>query len=135
MDVSDVLQIAKDKKVKFIDFQFTDLNGIIKAVTAPVSKLIDAIENNIWFDGSSIEGFTRIFESDMYLKPDVGTFAVLPWTEDSDYPTARIVCDVYNSNIQLFESSQRNILIRQIERAKILGYQYNVGPELEFFEL
>ena len=135
MNKEDLLKIVNEKNVRFVDFQFTDLNGIIKAVNTPVSKLDEAIDNNIWFDGSSIEGFTRIFESDMYLKPDLNTFAILPWTADTQNVTARLICNVYNSIGELFETSPRNILIRQLEKATEYGYEFCVGPEIEFFLL
>ncbi|MBI5754999.1 type I glutamate--ammonia ligase [Candidatus Peregrinibacteria bacterium] len=128
-----ILDLVKKQNVQFLNMQFTDLFGIVKAITIPVSKLEDAIDHNVWFDGSSIEGFTRIFESDMFLRPDLRTFAVLPWTADSQAPTARIICDVYMSNGQPFSGDPRFILQRQLEKAAKLGYIYNTGPELEFF--
>lgn len=128
-----VMDICKKYNVKFINMQFTDLLGVSKAVTIPIHKLDDAIDHNVWFDGSSIEGFTRIFESDMYLKPDLDTFAVLPWTKDGTDITARIICDVYLSDGSPFEGDPRYVLKKQMEEAKKLGYIYNTGPELEFF--
>ncbi|MCF7796809.1 MAG: glutamine synthetase family protein [Lentisphaeria bacterium] len=124
--------IEKDG-IKFIDLQFTDLMGTVKAVTIPISKLPTAIEQNVWFDGSSIEGFTRITESDMYLKLDLDSYAILPWTANSDYPTARIICDVYLPDGNLYPGSPRTVLRRQLEKLEALGYTMNVGPELEFF--
>lgn len=128
-----VLEAVKQADVKFIDMQFTDLHGIVKAVTLPVGRLESAIDQNVWFDGSSIEGFTRIFESDMYLKLDLSTFAIYPWTIGSDATTARIICDVYRPDGTPFEGDPRHILKRQLEKVKKLGYAYNTGPELEFF--
>ncbi len=90
-----ILDIVKKENVQFVDMQFTDLPGIVKAVTIPVTKLEEVLKNNIWFDGSSIEGFTRIFESDMYLTPDLDTFAIIPWTKGTERVTARFICDVY----------------------------------------
>ncbi|MCF7839612.1 MAG: glutamine synthetase family protein, partial [Candidatus Marinimicrobia bacterium] len=124
--------IEKDG-IKFIDLQFTDLMGTVKAVTIPISKLPTAIEQNVWFDGSSIEGFTRITESDMYLKLDLDSYAILPWTVNSDYPTARIICDVYLPDGNLYPGSPRTVLRQQLEKLEALGYAMNVGPELEFF--
>src|SRR5690606_10304391 len=113
---------------------FTDIIGTLKAVTIPVWKLEDAIDQNVWFDGSSIEGFTRIHESDMFLKLDLDTFAVIPWTIGSPSGTrARIICDVFMPDGQPFEGAPRGILKRQLERAAQMGFVFNVGPELEFF--
>jgi len=129
-----IADIAKRENVKFVQLQFTDLNGILKGVTIPASKLDGALVDGLWFDGSSIEGFTRIFESDMYLKLDTNTFAVIPWTRSStDGVVARFMCDVYMPDGSPFEGDPRYILKRQLERAKKMGYVFNVGPELEFF--
>jgi len=125
-------KIEKDG-IKFIDLQFTDLRGTVKAVTIPIEKLPSALEQNVWFDGSSIEGFTRIFESDMYLNLDTQTFAILPWTTGTDYPTARIICDVYLPNGELYPGSPRTVLRNQVKKLQADGYTLNVGPELEFF--
>ncbi len=130
-----IMDLVQKMNIQFINLQFTDILGIVKAVTIPVSKLTDAIDDYIWFDGSSIQGFTRIFESDMYLKPDLNTFAVIPWTVDTEAPSARIICDVYMPDGKPFEGDPRYILKRQLERALKMGYIYNTGPELEFFLL
>ena len=130
----DVLKLAEEQNVQFVNLQFTDVIGTLKAVTIPVWKLEDAIDQNAWFDGSSIEGFTRIHESDMFLKPDLDTFSVIPWTKNDKWGTrARIICDVYMPDGTPFEGDPRYILKRQLERAKDLGFVFNVGPELEFF--
>jgi glutamine synthetase len=128
-----ILQVCKDSEVEFVRFQFTDLCGVLKAVTTPVSQLENALENNVWFDGSSIEGFTGIQESDMYLKPDLATFAVIPWTRDTDSPVARFICDVYMPDGSRFEGDPRYILQKQVARLEAMGMKYFVGPELEFF--
>lgn len=128
-----ILEITKKEDVRFLDMQFTDLLGIVKAVTIPVGKLEDVLDNNIWFDGSSIEGFTRIFESDMYLKPDLDTFAIIPWTKGTEQVTARIICDVFMPDGSPYEGSPRTVLKKQLDIASKEGYTYNVGPELEFF--
>jgi glutamine synthetase len=134
MTKKDVLKLATEQNVQFVNLQFTDIVGTLKAVTIPVWKLEDAIDQNVWFDGSSIEGFTRIHESDMFLKLDLDTFAVIPWTIGSTSGTrARIICDVYMPDGSPFEGDPRGILKRQLERAKAMGYEFNVGPELEFF--
>lgn len=131
----EILDSARRDNVEFIQLQFTDLNGILKGVTIPVSKLDGVLDDGLWFDGSSIEGFTRIFESDMYLKLDTNTFSVIPWTtrDSSQAVVARFMCDVYMPDGSPFEGDPRYILKRQLERAKKMGYTYNVGPELEFF--
>lgn len=128
-----IMELVKKHKVQFIDLQFTDLPGMVKGVTIPVHKLEKAIDHNVWFDGSSIEGFTRIHESDMYLKLDLDTFGVLPWTRNQDDTTARIICDVYLPDGTSFIGDPRCILRKQIKEAKKLGYDYYLGPELEFF--
>ncbi len=124
---------CKQKNVRFVHLQFVDLLGSVKSVTIPVSKIEDAIDHNVWFDGSSIEGFTRIFESDMYLKLDLSTFAMVPWESDADESVARIICDVYLPNGDPFMGCPRQILKKQVARAEKMGYTYFVGPELEFF--
>jgi glutamine synthetase len=105
-----ILEIIKKEDVAYFKCQFTDLTGIIKSITMPISKVEDAIESNIWFDGSSIEGFTRIFESDMYLKLDLSTFAIIPWSRDRGRVTARFICDVYTPDGQPFDGDPRYIL-------------------------
>ncbi|MCF7860848.1 type I glutamate--ammonia ligase [Candidatus Woesearchaeota archaeon] len=132
MKTEEILKKAKDDNVKFVQLQFTDLHGMIKAVTIPVEKLEESLEKGTWFDGSSIEGFTRICESDMYLKPDPKTYAILPW-ENSGRATARFICDIYTPDGELFGGSPRTILRKAMQEAKELGYTYYVGPELEFF--
>jgi glutamine synthetase len=133
MTNSEVLSLAKEQKVEFINVMFTDLLGVMKALTIPVSKLEDAIESNVWFDGSSIEGFARISESDMYLKPDLDTFTVIPWSKGTRAVTALIIGDIYMPDGTPFEGDPRGILKRQIKRATDMGYTFNTGPELEFF--
>lgn len=128
-----VMEMCEKLEVKFVNMQFSDILGVSKAITIPIHKLSEAIDHNVWFDGSSIEGFTRIYESDMYLKPDLDTFAVLPWTKDGPDVTARLICDVYMPDDTPFEGDPRYILRRQMEEAKNLGFTFNTGPELEFF--
>src|SRR5471030_2463504 len=125
MTKSQVLSLAKEQNVQFINVMFTDILGVMKAITIPVSKLEDAIEQNVWFDGSSVEGFARISESDMYLKLDLNTFAVIPWSKTSRAVTALIIADVYMPDGSPFEGDPRGILKRQIARAEKLGYLFN----------
>jgi len=121
---------AEEDGVKFVQLQFTDIHGSIKSVTIPIHKLAESLEKGTWFDGSSIEGFTRIAESDMYLKPDPETYALLPWEGDK---VCRFICDVYMPDGKPFEGDPRYILKRASAEAEELGYDYMVGPELEFF--
>jgi glutamine synthetase len=123
--------IAKEN-VKFIDLQFIDILGIVKSVSIPVHQLDDCLAHGKWFDGSSVEGFARIAESDMYLMPDLTTFRVIPWTRGAN-TTARIICWVHTPDGDQFEGDPRFVLERQVRAAKSLGYDFNTGPELEFF--
>lgn len=126
-----ILQRAEDEKVEFINLQFTDITGMVKNVTIPVAQLRDCLDHGVWFDGSAIEGFARIAESDMYLVPDLETFALIPW--DDTYVTARMICDVYTPDHKPFAGDPRYILRLALEEAAKMGFGYNVGPELEFF--
>ncbi len=130
--VAQVLKRVEQERVRFINLQFTDVVGMVKSVTIPVEQLEDCIEHGKWFDGSSIEGFARIAESDMYLMPDLTTFAILPW-ERGPNTTARIICWVYNPNGELFQGDPRAVLARVMAEAREMGFIYNTGPELEFF--
>ncbi len=131
---ADILTRVEQNRIKFIDLQFTDVVGMVKNVTIPAHELPGALVNGIWFDGSSIEGFARIAESDMHLRPDASTFAILPWLSGEE-ATARLICDVYTPDGQLFEGNPRTVLRRVLEEAAALGFTYNTGPELEFFLL
>ncbi len=129
----EILQDAKNKNVRFVHMQFTDVFGTLKNVAITVEQLPKALDGEIMFDGSSIEGFVRIEESDMYLRPDYDTYAVFPFDEHPGGATARLICDVYNSDNSEFEGCPRTILKRVTAEAAELGYMMNVGPELEFF--
>ncbi|MEM2918936.1 MAG: glutamine synthetase family protein [Candidatus Altiarchaeota archaeon] len=129
---ANVFGLIKKMGVKFVKLQFTDILGTVKSVTIPVKELSEAIEKGVWFDGSSIQGFARIYESDMYLKPDLSTFALLPW-RSKENAVARIICDIYDNSGKQFEGDPRFILKRTIEKAKKIGFIYNVGPEIEFY--
>ena len=133
-EVRQILAKVKKDHVSFIDLQFNDFLGNIKSSTIPVYNLEDALTKGVWIDGSSIEGFARIHESDMYLMPDIATYALLPWRNDSESGrVARFICDVYKPNHEPFEGDPRNILKRQIAEAQKLGFEYFTGPECEFF--
>jgi len=128
----DVLERVKSNDVKFVDLQFTDLQGVVKSVTIPVDQLEASLTEGTWFDGSSIEGFARICESDMFLKPDPTTYAKIPWKAESK-GTARLICDVYKEDGTPFEGDPRYILKKVMREAEEMGFIYNTGPELEFF--
>ncbi len=133
MDGKDILSKVKEDEVKFISFQFTDVNGVVKSVDGPVSRLAEALEDGIWFDGSSVEGFARIQESDMRLVIDPDTYAILPWTPQ-ELKRARVFCDIYHPNGAPFEGDPRGMLKRQLEKLKkTRKWIFNVGPEPEFF--
>ena len=126
----DVLRIAKEKDVKFIRLQFTDIFGQLKNVAITASQLEKALDNECMFDGSSIEGFVRINESDMYLRPDYDSFVILPWKDR----VARLICDVYCADGNTpFLGDPRNVLKKVVKEAADMGYTFNVGPECEFF--
>ena len=121
-----------DGDIEFISMQFTDIVGIVKSITIPVQELETALERGIWFDGSSVEGFARIAESDMYLVPDLDTFSIIPWEQDSG-PTARFICDVYTPSGEPFQGDPRQVLKRAIHDAAAMGLSFHTGAEPEFF--
>src|SRR5881398_1181853 len=128
----ELLELCKKQEVNFLRLQFTDILGVNKNVEVPESQFEKALEGDIMFDGSSIEGFVRIEESDMVLKPDLDTFRVLP----SDEPggrVARLLCDIYNPDGSPFAGCPRQTLKRQIARAAALGYEVMIGVEAEFY--
>jgi glutamine synthetase len=127
-----VLKKAEQLKVEFVKLQFTDVLGTTKNVALPVKQLEKALDGDVMFDGSSIEGFVRIEESDMYLKPDLDTFTLIPW--QSEYGNvARLVCDVYLPNGKPFPGDPRGNLKRVIKEAEAAGFVMNAGPEPEFY--
>ena len=135
-DPLDKIELARANGIRFVQLQFTDIIGHVKAVTIPIHRLTDSVGHGTWFDGSSIEGFTRIAESDQYLMPDMSTFAEIPWQPGSGpRGTARVICDVFTPRGDPFVGDPRHVLRRQVERARKLGYIVNTGPELEFFLL
>lgn len=128
----DIIRISKEENVNFICLQFTDILGMLKSVIITTSQLQKALDNKCMFDGSSIDGFVRIEESDMCLHPDLDSFVILPWDCDEN-KTARLICDVYKSDGTPFEGDPRYVLRRAIKRAADMGYTCFVGPECEFF--
>ncbi len=132
MDAKDLIKQVKEDGVKFVSLQFTDVTGSVKSVDMPVSGLDGALEDGVWFDGSSVEGFARIQESDMHLRLDPDTYAVLPWSS-LERRRARIFCDIYLPNEQPFEGDPRGVLKRLLAKIGERGWTYNIGPEPEFF--
>ncbi|MGG3889509.1 type I glutamate--ammonia ligase [Metabacillus fastidiosus] len=133
MNRETVLEMVKENNVRYIRLQFTDLFGAIKNVEIPVSQLSKALDNKMMFDGSSIEGFVRIEESDMYLYPDLDTFVIFPWTSENG-KVARFICDIYHPDGTPFEGDPRNNLRRVLKEMEKVGFtNFNVGPEPEFF--
>jgi glutamine synthetase len=129
----DIQRLAKEENVKFIRLQFTDILGTIKNVEIPSSQLEKALDNKMMFDGSSIEGFVRIEESDMLLYPDLNTWVVFPWTAEKG-KVARLICDIYTPEGKPFEGDPRNNLRRVLKEMEELGFtSFNLGPEPEFF--
>jgi glutamine synthetase len=128
----DVMQGLQRGAVRFLRLQFTDILGAVKNVEVPQSQFDKALAGDIMFDGSSIEGFVRIEESDMILKPDLDTFAIHPWG-DPDNRVARLICDVYTADEEPFTGDPRNVLKEQVRAAAELGYQMMAGAEAEFF--
>ena len=128
----DILELARRFEVDFIRLQFTDILGVNKNVEVPRSQFPKALDGEIMFDGSSIEGFVRIEESDMLLKPDLRTFRILPY-DDEGGRVARLLCDIYTPDEQPFLGCPRTTLKRQVERAKKLGFTMMAGCEAEFF--
>ena len=132
MDGKDLLARVKEDKVKFISFQFTDVMGAVKSVDAPINRLESALEEGVWFDGSSVEGFARIQESDMRLVIDPSTYAVLPWT-DPELRRSRVFCDIFTPENLPFEGDPRGTLKQMLRKTSDKGWVFNVGPEPEFF--
>ena len=128
----ELLELLRGEQVRFLRLQFSDIMGIIKNVEVPQSQFEKALEGDIMFDGSSIEGFVRVEESDMVLRPDLDTFAVFPWG-DPENRVARLICDVYTADDRPFPGDPRWVLRQQVEAADKLGYQMMAGVEAEFF--
>jgi glutamine synthetase len=130
--LNDALDKVKREKISFIDLMFSDLYGQLKCVTISPRELEDCLKDGKWFDGSSVEGFTRIHESDMLLIPDPSTYIKLPWPRHGKN-AARIICDAYEPDRKPFEGAPRNILRRIFNKAEKKGWFFNVGPEIEFY--
>lgn len=132
MEEDKILRQVEKDKIEFVTLQFTDLLGVIKELIIPAEALPSAAEDGVWFDGSSIEGFARIQESDLFLKPDMSTYAVVPWLTDQGR-TARFICDTYRADGEPFGGDPRYILKQAVAEAAKQGFEYKVGPEPEFY--
>ena len=128
----DIVRIVNEEDIEFIRLQFTDIFGQLKNVAVTKFQIQKVVDNQIMIDGSSIEGFTRIHESDQYLYPDLDTFVILPWMPKTRR-TARLICDVYNPDGTPFVGDPRYILKKTLKKAEAMGYTFNAGPEMEFF--
>ena len=129
----DVLKLAKEKKVKFIRLWFTDVLGFLKSFAITLPELETALAEGMGFDGSSIEGFARIQESDVVAMPDPNTFTILPWRSTEDMAVGRMFCDILEPTGEHYAGDPRWVLKRMIKKAKDMGFSFNIGPELEFF--
>ena len=130
--VAKVMEKIEENDIKFIKLWFTDILGFLKSFSVPKEEIEKAFNEGIGFDGSSIEGFVRIDESDMVAIPDPTTFAILPW-RPKEKGVARIFCDIVTPDGKPFEGDPRYVLKKNLEKAKKLGFTYYVGPELEYF--
>ncbi len=137
-----LLEHVETRHIRFVNLEFTDVVGLAKSVTIPVEQLAETLARGRWFDGSAIEGFARVAETDMYLRPDLSTFAEVPWRTtareagaNGDERLGRLICDVLMPTGERFEGDPRAVLISALEQAEALGYSYEVSPELEFFLL
>jgi len=129
----DIIRIVQEEDVKFIRMQFTDIFGQLKNVAITASQIKKAVDNQLMLDGSSIEGFVRINESDQYLYPDLDSFVIFPWDSERG-KVARLICDIHNPDGTLFVGDPRGVLEHALERAKAMGFdEFNVGLEAEFF--
>ncbi len=132
MEPKELLKRVKEDEIKFVSLQFSDVTGAVKSVDMPVRGLEAALEDGVWFDGSSVEGFARIQESDMHLRLDPDTYAVLPWTSE-ERRRARVFCDIFMPDGRPFEGDPRGMLKRMLAKLAERGWLYNVGAEPEFF--
>ncbi len=129
----EIIKRVKEENIRFIRLQFTDIFGQLKNVAITSSQIEKALDNMCMFDGSSIEGFVRIEESDQYLRPDLSSFTLIPWRSKDGGKVARLICDVYSTDQTPFNGDPRYILRKALKEAEDMGYYFNVGPECEFF--
>ncbi len=130
--IDQVKEISAKEKIEFVYLQFSDLLGQVKNVVVEINKFWDGLDSGFWFDGSSVEGFARISESDMCLKPDLSTFAVIPWSEQ-ERRSARVICNIFSPDGKAVDTDPRNILQKTVRKAKKLGYDYKSAAEFEFY--
>lgn len=133
MTKDDIFALVDEKNIQYISLWFTDITGSVKSVVVPSSQLEDVINNGVPFDGSAIEGFARVAESDMILLPDLNTFTLLPWNDNDEERTARIICGVHTPQGDPFNGDPRNALIRALHMAAEMNVSFKTGMELEFF--
>ncbi|MEO1286404.1 MAG: type I glutamate--ammonia ligase [Chloroflexota bacterium] len=133
MTKDDILALVEENNIQYISLWFTDITGTVKSVVVPANKLSNVIETGVHFDGSAVEGFARVAESDMILLPDLNTFAILPWHNTDEERTARLICGVYTPQGEPFIGDPRNALIRALESASEMNLTFKTGMELEFF--
>lgn len=133
MSKEDVIALIEEHKIKFLSLWFTDIIGSVKSVVIPARQFENVMSNGVHFDGSSIEGFARVAESDMVLIPDLNTFVILPWNDNDDERTARLICTVHTPQGDPFIGDPRNALIRALRAAEEMGLAFKTGMELEFF--
>ncbi len=129
----EILKLAKKEKIRFIRLWFTDILGFLKSFAITIDELEEALYEGKGFDGSSVEGFARIDESDMVALPDADTFTILPWGPDEDIKVARMFCDIKNPSGSAYDGDPRYVLKRMLKKVKDMGYIFYVGPELEYF--
>ena len=127
-----ILNEARERHIRFILLQFTDILGVMKNIAIPTSQLAKALDNAMAFDGSSIDGFVRVEESDMFLYPDYSTWCAYPWEKGSDC-SARLICDIHTPDGRPFTGDPRYVLRRAVDEAASMGYEVNMGPEMDFF--
>ena len=132
MDKKEILERVKADGVNYVSYQFTDVTGAVKSVDAPVKRLEEALDDGVWFDGSSVQGFARIQESDMHLRLDIDSYAVLPWSPEEN-KRARFFCEIFYPDGSYFEGDPRGVLKRKLDKLKEKGLIVNIGPEPEFF--
>ena len=129
---AEIIQTVQEERVRFVALWFTDITGLVKSIMVPARELENVFENGSHFDGSAIEGFARVAESDMVLAPDVSSFVILPWT-DGDEKTARLICSIHTQNGAPFIGDPRSVLIKVIDQARAMNLMFKTGMELEFF--
>lgn len=129
---SEILQAVREQDVRFVALWFTDITGLVKSIVIPAGELANVFENGSHFDGSAIEGFARVAESDMMLRPDASSFVILPWTDGGE-KTARLICSVYTQDGEPFIGDPRSLLVKVLDQARDMSLRFNTGMELEFF--